>query len=222
MHNPKPPPTNKRPPAPPAPQNPDAVQELKHVSRLGIPETGGLPDVFIVKLNQLIPKSHFARLYEDLYEKINNLAPGSEIVILPDYVDAVEIQEKEKTCQWVPTQYHDADDAGQLYDTECGLQRMDVYFGSPKYCSNCGGRIEIRARQYAEEDDSWINERIGKKETVSFPLWLPLVEAPRDRYILIRDPFKDCTVVMWSPSQQQWLDSSDHFYDAVEWMELPK
>ena len=172
MHNPAPPP-RQRPPAPPAPPRPGSTQELKHVSRLRIPETGGSPDVYIVKLSQRVPNSVIDTIRIELAPKIEKLAPGSELAILPHCVEAVEVVKKPVT----------------------------------------------------DEDDSWINERIGKKKTVSFPKWLGMISAPTNgRFILARNAYKEYSVVRYKIRDEfpAWEDADTVIHTPVEWMELPE
>lgn len=164
MHNPKPPPSVNRPPAPWYIGEP--LQGLKHITRLDTDK----PGLYIVKLATIIPDKRKKELFQELHKKINVFAPGSELVILPSYVEAVEIQNKAEP----------------------------------------------------EPSDAWMNERIGKKETVGFPVWQSMATAPEDRYILIRDKYNECEVVMWSSGAERWMTSGDEWCFPIVWMECPK
>lgn len=94
MHNPKPDPSTMRPTAPPGPQNPkyslEETKEVRFITRLDTDK----PGVFIVKLSTIIPEKRKKELFQELHKKINVFAPGSELIILPSYVEAVEAQNK--------------------------------------------------------------------------------------------------------------------------------
>lgn len=81
--------------------------------------------------------------------------------------------------------------------------------------------VEIHNKTEPEPSDAWINERIGKKETIEFPKWQSMKDAPTNRYILIRHE-GECAVVRWNDDTGDWVDAENNWYSASEWMELPK